>query len=150
VVSLFVHKPGRKLLLTANDGRGFMILEDDVVANTRKGKQVLNVAAPAEAYRCAFVGPEDDHVAVIGENRKLLVFPLSELPEMSRGRGVKLQNYRDGGLADVKTFRLQDGLTWNDSSGRLWTVSELRDWLGARSQAGRIPPKGFPRNNRFG
>jgi topoisomerase-4 subunit A len=149
VVSLFVHKPGRKLLLAATDGRGFMISEDDVVANTRKGKQVLNVTAPVEALRCAFIGPEDDHVAVIGENRKLLVFPLSEMPEMSRGRGVKLQNYRDGGLSDVKTFRLQDGLTWTDSSGRIWTVTELRDWLGARAQAGRIPPKGFPRTNRF-
>jgi len=149
VVSLFVHKPGRKLLLAATDGRGFMISEDDVVANTRKGKQVLNVTAPVEALRCAFIGPEDDHVAVIGENRKLLVFPLSEMTEMSRGRGVKLQNYRDGGLSDVKTFRLQDGLTWTDSSGRIWTVTELRDWLGARAQAGRIPPKGFPRTNRF-
>ncbi|MGF7160047.1 topoisomerase-4 subunit A [Rhodoligotrophos appendicifer] len=150
VVALFVHRAGRKLLVAASDGRGFLVPEDDVLANTRKGKQVLNVSAPVEAQACSFVSEGADHVAVIGENRKLLVFPLTEMPEMGRGRGVKLQSYRDGGLADVKVFALAAGLTWKDTSGRIWTVSEMQEWIGARAQAGRMPPKGFPRNNRFG
>ncbi|WP_342642196.1 DNA topoisomerase IV subunit A [Rhodoligotrophos ferricapiens] len=150
VVALFVHKPGSKLIVAASDGRGFLVSEDDVIANTRKGKQVLNVSAPVEAQVCRRVSEGADHVAVIGENRKLLIFPMAELPEMGRGRGVKLQSYRGGGLADAKAFARAEGLTWTDSSGRLWTVNELDDWLGSRAQAGRIPPKGFPRNNRFG
>jgi topoisomerase-4 subunit A len=89
-------------------------------------------------------------VAVVGEKRKLLGFPLSELPEMGRGRGVRLQKYRDGGLSDVKAFRLADGLSWRDSSGRTWTAADIKEWIGTRAQAGRLPPKGFPRTNRFG
>ena len=92
----------------------------------------------------------DDHVASIGENRKLVIFKLDELPEMPRGKGVRLQKFKDGGLADVRTFKLADGLSWTDTSGRNWTVSNLDEWLGARAQAGRLPPKGFPRNNSFG
>ncbi len=94
---------------------------DDVVANTRKGKQVLNVDAPARRVVCA--AAEGDHVAVVGENRKLLVFPLDQLPEMRRGKGVRLQRYKDGGLSDAKVFTLEDGLTWKDTSGRTWTVA---------------------------
>ena len=92
-----------------------------------------------------------DHVAIIGENRKLLVFPLSQMPEMSRGKGVRLQKYKDGAVSDIKTFDLKDGLTWLDTSGRTWTVSaiDLKDWTGNRGEAGRLPPKGFPKNNRF-
>ncbi|QPC44817.1 DNA topoisomerase IV subunit A [Kaustia mangrovi] len=150
IVALFVHRPGAKCLVASSDGRGFIAAENDMVANTRKGRQVLNVKAPVEAHLCVAVPEGADHVAVVGANRKLLVFPLPELPEMSRGRGVKLQNYRQGGLSDAKAFRLEDGLTWTDSSGRTWTVAELRDWLGTRAQAGRLPPKGFPRSNRFG
>jgi topoisomerase-4 subunit A len=123
--------------------------EDDCVANTRKGKQVLNVKLPAEAHVCRRIASEDDHVACIGENRKLLVFPMSELPEMSRGKGVRLQKYKDGNLSDARTFNLAEGLTWTDSSARTWTVSELDEWIGSRAQSGRMPPKGFPRNNRF-
>jgi topoisomerase-4 subunit A len=110
---------------------------------------VLNVKLPAEAQVCRNIGPEDDHVACIGENRKLLVFPMAELPEMSRGKGVRLQKYKDGNLSDARTFKLADGLTWTDSSDRTWTVTELDEWIGTRAQAGRMPPKGFPRNNRF-
>ncbi len=150
IVALFVHRPGAKCLVASSDGRGFIAAENDMVANTRKGRQVLNVKAPVEAHLCVAVPEGADHVAVVGANRKLLVFPLPELPEMSRGRGVKLQNYRQGGLSDAKAFRLENGLTWTDSSGRTWTVAELRDWLGTRAQAGRLPPKGFPRSNRFG
>ncbi len=150
IITLFVHKPKRKLLVASSDGRGFVVGEDDVIANTRKGKQVLNVKLPAEALICANVPEDADHVAAVGENRKLVIFPKADLPEMSRGRGVMLQRYKDGGLSDAKTFKLEDGLSWLDSSGRTWTVTELTDWIGARASAGRLPPKGFARNNKFG
>jgi topoisomerase-4 subunit A len=97
------------------------------------------------------VPAEGDHVAVVGENRKLLIFPRAELPEMPRGKGVRLQRYKDGGLSDARVFALADGLTWQDSSARTWTVkpAELKEWIGARAQAGRLPPKGFPKSNKF-
>ncbi|XYK81507.1 MAG: DNA topoisomerase IV subunit A [Labrenzia sp.] len=150
VVSAFVHKPGRSLLLSNNEARGFVVSEDDVVANTRKGKQVLNLTAPSEAALC--VDATGDHVAIIGENRKLLVFPLAQIAQMGRGRGVRLQRYRDGNVSDIRVFKGEDGLTWTDSSGRSFTRSleELSEWLGDRGQAGRLPPTGFPRSNKFG
>ena len=141
---------GQKMLLVATDGRGFVVDQDEMIGGTRKGKQVLNVDAPAES--AVVVAADGDHVATIGENRKLLVFPLAQVPEMGRGKGVRLQRYRDGGISDAKVFRLADGLTWKDAAGRTFTVErkELRDWLGNRAEAGRLPPKGFPKNNRFG
>ncbi len=148
IVEAFVHAPGRKLLVASTAGYGFVVREDDVVAMTRKGKQVLNVTAPDEAALCT---PADgDTVAVLGENRKLLCFPLAELNEMARGRGVRLQRYRDGGLADARVFTRAEGLVWTDASGRNRVVSELADWMGSRAQAGRLPPKGLPRGNSFG
>ena len=149
VVDLFVHKPGRKLLLAATDGRGFVTSEDMLIANTRKGKQVLNVSAPNEAKIC--VEAAGDHVAVIGQNRKLLIFPMEQLPEMNRGRGVMLQRYKDGGISDVKVFVGEEGLIWNDSSGRTFqrSLDDLAEWRGDRAQAGRMPPNGFPRSNKF-
>jgi topoisomerase-4 subunit A len=150
IVAAMPYQPDTKLLVASAEGRGFIVKSDDVAGNTRKGKQVLNVDANG---RLALVAPaEGTHVAVIGENRKLLVFPLMQVPEMARGRGVRLQKYRDGGLADGKVFALAEGLTWKDTSGRTWTVIEtdLRDWIGNRAEAGRLPPKGFPKNNRFG
>jgi topoisomerase-4 subunit A len=147
-VELFVRQEGRKLLVASTSGHGFIVPEDEVVAQTRKGKQVLNVAAPDEAQVCAPV--EGDSVAVIGENRKLLLFPLKELPEMPRGKGVRLQRYKDGGLADAKTFSKKEGLIYLDAAGRSFTLTELRDWWGDRAQAGRLPPKGFPKRNSFG
>ena len=148
IVEMFVHQPGRKLLVASSAGYGFVVSEDDVVAMTRKGKQVLNVSPPDEAVVCAPAA--GDMVAVIGENRKMLCFALKELNEMTRGRGVRLQRYKDGGLADIKTYSNKDGLTWVDSSNRTWTVNDLKDWTGARAQAGRLPPKGFPKANQFG
>ncbi|MBX9909506.1 MAG: DNA topoisomerase IV subunit A [Beijerinckiaceae bacterium] len=150
IVSAFPYRPGLKLLMVTTDGRGFVAPTDDIVANTRKGRQVLNVEMPVEALLAA--PAEGDHVAVIGENRKLVCFPLAEVAEMARGKGVRLQRYKDGGLSDAKTFALADGLTWRDTSGRTWTVaqSELTEWIGHRGEAGRLPPKGFPKNNRFG
>jgi topoisomerase-4 subunit A len=154
IVAALPYKPGQKLLLSGSDGRGFIAPADDITANTRKGKQVLNVAtAGKEASTLAIIAPvSGDHVAIIGENRKLLVFPLAEVPEMARGKGVRLQRYKDGGVADIKCFTLADGLTWQDTSGRTWTVSQgdLAEWIGHRAEAGRLPPKGFPKSNRFG
>jgi len=149
VVALFIHNPDRKLILASSEGDGFVIAETECVANTRKGKQVLNVKLPAEAHSLSFLPEGADHLAVVGENRKLLIFKLSEIPEMSRGKGVRLQKYKDGGLSDIRAFRLKDGLTWTDSSGRLFTVTDLAEWIGERAGAGRIVPKGFPRSNRF-
>jgi topoisomerase-4 subunit A len=149
IVALFVHKPDRKLILASSEGDGFIIAETECVANTRKGKQVLNVKLPAEAHSLSFLPEGADHLAVVGENRKLLIFKLSELPEMSRGKGVRLQKYKDGGLSDIRAFRLKEGLTWTDSSSRLFTITDLAEWIGDRAGAGRIVPKGFPRSNRF-
>jgi topoisomerase-4 subunit A len=150
IVSAFPYKPGSKLLMVTSEGRGFVAPADDVVANTRKGRQVLNVDG---AHVAVLAVPADgDHVAIIGENRKLLCFPISEVAEMGRGKGVRLQRYKDGGLSDAKTFNLADGLTWLDTSGRTWTVTQadLMEWLGHRAEAGRLPPKGFPKSNTFG
>jgi len=147
VVGLFVHEAGRKLLVASADGRGFVVNEDDVVAQTKNGKQVLNLADGVEAAVCAPV--TGDSVAVVGDNRKLLVFPLSEVPEMARGRGVILQKYKDGGLSDVKTFELAKGLDWEAGADRTRVETKLMAWIGKRAQAGRLPPNGFPRSNKF-
>ena len=149
VLTAFNHDPARKLLLASTVGNGFIVSEGDMVANTRKGKQIMNVSLPAEMRICVPVS--GDHVAVIGQNRKMLIFPLEQLPEMSRGKGVRLQRYKDGGIADVRCFTLADGLTWEDSAGRVHTRSaeELKEWMGDRAQAGRTVPKGFPRSGKF-
>ncbi|MFG1296001.1 DNA topoisomerase IV subunit A [Xanthobacter variabilis] len=147
IVSVFAHQPERKLLVASRQGRGFVVAEDDCLATTRKGKQVLVTDPPDAALGVRFV--EGDWVAVIGDNRKLLLFPVNQIPEMTRGRGVRLQRYREGGLSDIKVFPISGGLTWEDSSGRTWTVTELLDWQGERATAGRLPPKGFPRTNKF-
>jgi topoisomerase-4 subunit A len=147
---MFVHQPGRKLLLAATSGHGFIVPEDEVVAMTRKGKQVLNVEEPAEARCC--VPSDGDLVACVGENRKMLVFPLAEVNEMARGKGMILQRYKDGALCDVRVFKKSDGLTWLDAAGRTFTLSaaELREWMGQRAQSGRLAPRGFPKSNKFG
>lgn len=150
IVALFVHKEGRKLLLAATDGSGFVVPEDECLANTRKGKQVMNVKMPVEAQVCRFIEDSADHIATIGENRKLLIFKRAEVPEMSRGKGVRLQKYKDGGLSDAVGFKLKEGLSWVDASGRNFNVGDLKEWIGERAQAGRLPPKGFPKANKFG
>jgi topoisomerase IV subunit A len=147
-VELFVHEPGRKLLVAGTSGHGFVVAEDEVLAMTRKGKQVLNVPTGEEATVCSPV--TGDSVAVIGNNRKLLLFPLKELPEMPRGKGVRLQRYKDGSLADAKAFSKKEGLTYIDAAGRSFVLTELRDWWGQRAKAGRLPPKGFPKSGKFG
>ena len=149
-IAAFPYKAGTKLLVVGSDGRGFVVPTDDITANTRKGKQVLNLDAPARMVVCTEA--EGDYIAIIGENRKLLIFPIKQVPEMTRGKGVRLQRYKDGGVSDAKVFKLKEGLTWKDTSGRTWTVAkeDLRDWLGDRTEAGRLPPKGFPKSNKFG
>lgn len=150
IVTAFPYNPDRKLLVVSYAGNGFIVPEKEVLANTRKGKQVMNVKAPDEARFCVPV--EGDTVAIIGENRKLLVFPVSQIPEMARGKGVRLQRYKDGGVNDVKTFNIAEGLTWRDSADRVYTRSreELLEWTGDRAAAGRMAPKGFPRTGKFG
>jgi topoisomerase IV subunit A len=149
IVAVWAYAAGMKRLIAASDGNGFIVGDDELLSSTRKGRAVINVVGPATA---ALIAPAaGDHVAVIGQNRKLLVFPLSQLNEMARGKGTRLQRYKDGSLSDAKVFSLADGLTWRDSAGRTFTVArpELNEWIGNRAEAGRLPPKGFPKSNRF-
>ena len=152
LVALFVHRPGGRLLVAASTGHGFVVPEDEVVAQTRAGKQVLNLRSNAAARVCR--AATGDHVAAIGNNKKLLVFPLAELPEMARGKGVRLQSYKEGGLSDAITFALDQGLSWRLGGGRTRTMTaqELREkgYLLRRATAGRMAPSGFPRDLRFG
>ncbi|MBE7185175.1 MAG: DNA topoisomerase IV subunit A [Methylobacterium mesophilicum] len=150
IVTAFVHRPGQKLLLVSREGFGFVVPESETVANTRKGRQVMNVKAPNEAVRCLPL--DGDHVAIVGENRKMLVFAAAEIPEMGRGKGVRLQRFRDGGVVDAKPFLMETGLSWKDSAERIHvrTRAELGDWTGPRGSAGRMVPKGFPRSGKFG
>jgi topoisomerase IV subunit A len=149
IVTVFRYQGGRKLIVASKQGTGFVVPEDECLGNTRKGKQVLNVKAPDEARALAPV--EGEFVATIGENRKMVVFARDQVPEMTRGRGVRLQRYKDGGLSDIKTFEVETGLRWTDSAGRVFslTLKELSDWRGNRADAGRLAPKGFPKTNKF-
>ena len=146
IVAIFVHKEGTRWLLAASDGKGFVTKGEDLLAERRTGKQVLTVEPPVRAVVCTPV--EGDTVATIGENRKLLLFPLEQVPEMTRGRGVQLQSFRDGGLSDAKVFWRKDGLSWQ-LGGRVRVETDLAYWRGNRAGAGKAPPNGFPRSNRF-
>ncbi len=150
ILAVLPFAPGAKMLIAGADARGFVVAQDDMISSTRKGRAVLSVDDGVKARVLAPAA--GDHVAVIGENRKLLIFPLAEVPEMPRGKGVRLQKYKDGGISDAKVFVLKDGLTWRDSAGRAFSVDKagLREWMGKRAEAGRLPMKGFPKNNRFG
>lgn len=149
IVTLFTHRPDGKLLVASSAGDGFLVPEAEVVAQTRAGKQVLNVKDGVAATVCHAVAPGDDAVAVVGDNRKLLVFAMDELPEMGRGKGVRLQKYKDGGLVDARSFLRAEGLSWHDPAGRTRTEVDLSEWDGKRASAGRMAPRGFPRDNRF-
>ncbi|SIT04075.1 DNA topoisomerase IV subunit A [Paracoccus saliphilus] len=143
VISVFPWREGEKYLVASKEGNGFVVQSGDILAQTKTGKQVLN----GEALLCRPVS--GDHVAVVGENRKMLVFPLDELPEMGRGKGVRLQKYKDGGLSDAICLTLTDGLSWPMTGGKTRTESDLGEWLGKRAGAGRMAPRGFPRDNKF-
>jgi topoisomerase-4 subunit A len=151
IAAMFVHKGGRKFLIASHDGQGFVVNEDDCVSNTRKGKTVLNVEMPNEARVLTVVNEGNDQVAVIGTNHKMVVFPLDQVPEMARGRGVRLQKYTSASLSDVATFTAKEGLTWKDSAGRdrVMTMKEVADWRGNRADAGR-QATGLPTSNKFG
>jgi len=158
IVTLFTHTPGQKLLVASNAGNGFVVPEDEVLAQTRSGKQVLNVKSDERAHLCKPV--RGDHVAVVSLNSRFLVFPASELPEMTRGKGVRIQKYNqargkqgalelDGGLSDITTFDWSEGLRWQMGGGKTRHEPDLTEWLGKRAGVGKRPPHGFPRDNRF-
>jgi len=151
IVQLLVVRPGLKLLTASSDGRGFVTSGEATLAETRKGKQLVNLRPGARVAVVRAIPDNADAVAVVGENRKLLVFPIAELPELARGQGVTLQRYRDGGLSDVIAFSLSEGLSWalGGETGRTRTETDLTAWRAARGAAGRMPPIGFPRANRF-
>ena len=148
IAHMRLYREGQKLLVAATSGHGFIVKSDDVLAQTKSGKQVLNVSGNVEAKLCKVVKDEDDHLAVIGKNRKMLVFALEELPEMGRGKGVILQKYKDGGISDAKSFNMGQGLEFKYGSGTT-QVEDISPWIGKRASAGRLPPNGFPKNNRF-
>ncbi|MBL4589635.1 MAG: DNA topoisomerase IV subunit A [Alphaproteobacteria bacterium] len=148
IVDILVYKPEEKFLVASSDGRGFVVKSEDLLAQTKTGKQILNVSGNVEALLCVKICDDADYVATIGQNRKILTFPLNEVPEMGRGKGVTLQKYKDGGISDLKTFVLEDGLSYKYGTGET-VVEDLMPWLGKRAQAGRMPPNGFPRNNKF-
>ena len=147
IVTMFTYAAGTKLLVASSAGDGFIVPQDDVIAQTRTGKQVLNVKGDNVASVCRVV--KGDHIAVVGENRKVLIFSIEELPEMGRGKGVRLQKYKDGGLSDATTFNLEEGLSWLDPAGRTRTENDLAEWIAKRASAGRMAPRGFPRDNKF-
>jgi topoisomerase-4 subunit A len=147
IVTMFTYTAGTKLLVASSAGDGFIVPQDDVIAQTRTGKQVLNVKGDSVASVCRVV--KGDHIAVVGENRKVLIFSIEELPEMGRGKGVRLQKYKDGGLSDATTFNLEEGLSWQDPAGRTRTENDLAEWIAKRASAGRMAPRGFPRDNKF-
>jgi len=151
IVQLLVVRPEMKLLVASSDGKGFVTTGDATLAETRKGKQLVNVRSGARVAVVRAIPAGADAVAVVGDNRKMVVFPLAELPELSRGQGVTLQRYRDGGLSDAIAFQLAEGLSWTlgGETGRVRTEGDLTPWRAARGAAGRMPPIGFPRDNRF-
>ena len=152
IVNLFPSRTGERILLAASDGKGFIATASDIVAETRKGRQVVNIRPGARLAVARVIAPGHDYAAIVGDNRKLVVFPLEEMPEMTRGQGVTLQKYRDGGLSDAISFRFDEGLSWamGGETGRTRTETDLTLWRVARGAAGRMPPTGFPRDNRFG
>lgn len=146
IIDIFPHKPGTKRVIASKEGYGFILPEEEAVSFRRAGKQVLNAGAKGAAFAMPLTG---DHLGVIGDNGKVLIFPLAELPEMPRGKGVKLQAYREGGLRDAIVFKAEEGATWIDSAGRTRVWGEWRDWLAKRAAAGKLAPKGFPTSKRF-
>ena len=147
IVNIMPYIPDQRLLLASSAGDGFIVRHDDVIAQTKNGKQILNVKGNSVAKVCRNIN--GDHIAVVGENRKVLIFSITELPEMVRGKGVRLQKYKEGGLSDITTFDLLNGLSWLDPAGRTRTETNLEEWTGKRATAGRMAPRGFPRNKKF-
>ena len=147
IVDVFVTKENRKFLVASSKGDGFIISETETNAQTKNGKQILNLKDGAKAIVCKTLN--GDHIACIGENRKMLIFPISDLPEMTRGKGVRMQKYKDGGLSDASTFNISSGLSWRDPADRQRTETKLEDWISKRASSGRMAPRGFPQDNKF-
>ena len=158
IIDLFIHRPGQKLLVASTEGNGFMVPEDEILAQTRTGKQVLNVKDDVKAQLVRPIA--GDHVAIVSQNGKFLVFPVEELPEMTRGKGVRLQKYNmargrqgtlelDGGLSDITTFTWEQGLSWEMGGGKTRHEPDMSEWLGKRAGVGKKPPYGFPRDMKF-
>ena len=152
IVALFAAVAGRKQLVASTSGHGFVVADADLIAETRKGKAVVTVKSGNRLAVVRAIQPDDDYVAAVGDNRKLVIFPITDLPEMARGQGVMLQRYRDGGLADARTLVLAQGLSWTmgGDSGRTRTETDLTLWRTVRGAAGRMAPTGFPRDQQFG
>jgi topoisomerase-4 subunit A len=148
IVDIKLYDSNARMIVAADDGRGFIVKMEDCLAQTKNGKQILNVGGKTEAKMSKIIAEEDDHIAIIGKNRKMIVFDLAQIPEMAKGKGVILQRYKDGGLGDLKTFKWDDGLAYKYGSGET-LVGDLNPWLGERAQAGRLPPNGFPKSNKF-
>ncbi len=146
IIDVFPVKPGRKRVIASKAGYGFLLPEEETISTRRAGKQVLNVD---QGGALACIEANGDQVAVVGDNGKILIFPLAELPEMPRGKGVKLQTYREGGLRDLAVFNAADGATWIDTAGRVRQWAEWKEWAGRRASAGKMAPKGFPASKRF-
>ncbi len=150
IIALFVHQPGSQLMLASVAGRGFMLEADNVIASTKNGKQVMNVeAGKNNIVVCRIIDDSHDHVAIIGTNRKMLIFPLDQMPRMNRGRGAILQKYRGAHMGDIISFNSAEGLSWPMKGGKRRTENDLTTWLGRRGAVGRMPPHGFPTTNRF-
>lgn len=148
IVSLFVYEPEQKLLLISRDGKGFIVSSNEILAQTKNGKQVMSVDDNGDALYCRMIGDKDNHLAIIGKNRKMLVFKLDQIPELAKGKGVILQKYKDGEFSDAKPFNLKEGLTFR-SGTREMPVANVKEWIGERAQSGKLPPNGFPRSNKF-
>jgi len=156
VLGMFIHKPcilnereGRRMVLATESGRGFIVEEDSLIAQTRNGKQIINLGNGEVAQKAIIISPGHDHLAVLGSNRKLLIFPLNDLPVMNRGRGVIMQRYASGGLSDITSLKLSEGLSWRSGQQGIRTEPDIKRWIGKRSQAGLVVPKGFSRANKF-
>ncbi|MDY0028328.1 MAG: DNA topoisomerase IV subunit A [Pseudobdellovibrionaceae bacterium] len=149
IIHMMVWQPDQKILVASRDGKGFIVSSNDILAQTKNGKTVMSVMDNGDAIICKPLAPTDDHVAIIGNNRKFLVFKLDQVPELSKGKGVILQKYKDANISDLKTFNLKQGLTYA-SGTREMSVSNVKEWIGERAQVGKLPPNGFPRSNKFG
>ncbi|MCB1558877.1 MAG: DNA topoisomerase IV subunit A [Alphaproteobacteria bacterium] len=148
IVQMMVWQADQKILVASRDGKGFVVSSNDILAQTKNGKTVMSVSDNGDATICKLINPKDDHVAIIGNNRKFLVFKLDQIPELAKGKGVILQKYKDASISDVKTFNLKEGLTYT-SGTREMSVSNVKEWIGERAQVGKLPPNGFPRSNKF-
>jgi topoisomerase-4 subunit A len=147
IVNIFIYKPEHLAIVASTAGDGFVISHNSMLAHTKSGRKLLNLKSGVNAK--SIVQVNGDFIATVGSNRKLLIFNIKELPELARGKGVRLQKFKDASLSDIISFQGDDGLVWRDTSGRKKIEKNLHNWIGKRAQSGKIVPKGFPKNNKF-